>query len=735
MKSSRHTTPFDTWAHHLPDKSVEHKGQWPSYELRHTRTSSQSESFMGTPRRHYGGTMLPSFAAPRRVDHKSAADVWSSPRSACASSLALDTRHHSDKSTLDVVDMEREVGNSLKVTEDGRYLPSHENHNEFATYSSVDYRYRMWSTSATLHGRAPVSREPPLIPSSAKLAGPSIGHGLRQSSMSPVQRDQAQCPQPTSSANRIGHSLDNILPSSSPQPRLSTPHSSLVEHLETMVDPARSSSPSLTSGSSSSSDVASGSPELSIIQSVLGEPVCGATGNIYDATNPVQAQVHPDHRHAGCCRPLSSPMRSRILLPLKEGTRRRVQDISPAALDVNLHDSTEVAIIPASPELTLSLDVAWRDSPLDATAAYGSARPLAPSSCLSSTEFYVDHPHRDSDVLGKSIGYDEITVNVMRKLGSCNQGRVVYAGHHGTGKASALKMILAKTPNFNRDALRDKKAIMCGVVPESLLAAQQFLMCVLMWEELYSPLSFLMPSCQMDLATVLLNEEIELSWPDRNLLCKELLYALCALRNLGVLHLDIKPSNILIDRSGRAVLSDFDMAISVPKDEYETWRGYMWAGTPNYRAPEMLTAPCCGYGTNAGVWSMGLVFLEIFGYCSGAFFCSHTLGGLMKEYARRLPIDPSKFWHLDETFCHLMQEMLQVDPSARISVRELDSKYVLSEEWKDVRVGVANHEWKPSVMGTLPQSNSHYCSWCPAFRRYGTHSPTFSESEAAMNFL
>lgn len=109
------------------------------------------------------------------------------------------------------------------------------------------------------------------------------------------------------------------------------------------------------------------------------------------------------------------------------------------------------------------------------------------------------------------------------------------------------------------------------------------------------------------------------------------------------------------------------MAVSVPKDEYETWRGYMWAGTPNYRAPEMLTAPCCGYGTNAGVWSMGLVFLEIFGYCSGAFFRSHTLGGLMTEHARRLPIDPSKFWHLDEAFCHLMQEVCRLVRSRGIT--------------------------------------------------------------------
>ena len=137
------------------------------------------------------------------------------------------------------------------------------------------------------------------------------------------------------------------------------------------------------------------------------------------------------------------------------------------------------------------------------------------------------------------------------------------------------------------------------------------------------------------------------------------------LRYLGVLHLNIEPRNISIDFLGRAILSFYEPVQLVSTYQYETWRGYMHSsGRDAYQPPEMRPGRA-EYGTNADVWSMGVVFLEIFGYCYGPFFKTRSLDEIECFQARlgeskvrhRLPIAPIKFCHLEEKFCHLMQEV------------------------------------------------------------------------------
>jgi serine/threonine protein kinase len=86
--------------------------------------------------------------------------------------------------------------------------------------------------------------------------------------------------------------------------------------------------------------------------------------------------------------------------------------------------------------------------------------------------------------------------------------------------------------------------------------------------------------------------------------------ALAYAHGQGIIHRDVKPSNILITQSGAPMLADFGVAKFYDTEETADLTGTgMGVGTPEYMAPEQVTSRSADHRVD--IYSIGVVFYEM----------------------------------------------------------------------------------------------------------------------------
>jgi serine/threonine-protein kinase len=89
----------------------------------------------------------------------------------------------------------------------------------------------------------------------------------------------------------------------------------------------------------------------------------------------------------------------------------------------------------------------------------------------------------------------------------------------------------------------------------------------------------------------------------------QILDGLSAVHADGVIHRDVKPSNVLVDGAGRVLLTDFGIAKRLDDIEENLTTAGMVVGTPTYLAPEQAAGERLGIATD--VYLVGLVLDEM----------------------------------------------------------------------------------------------------------------------------
>ncbi|KAI9250331.1 Pkinase-domain-containing protein [Sporodiniella umbellata] len=195
---------------------------------------------------------------------------------------------------------------------------------------------------------------------------------------------------------------------------------------------------------------------------------------------------------------------------------------------------------------------------------------------------------------------------LFEKIGQVGQGtygKVYKAQNTKTGKLMALKKIRMKTEKdgFPITAVREIKLLQ-KLKHSRIVELEQIMVSQ---GDVYMVLEYM----DHDLSGILGHPDFTFQPSHAKSLIGQVLEGLAYLHSLGILHRDIKGSNLLINNKGELKIADFGLARVFEKNRQQDYTNRVI--TIWYRPPELLLG-ATAYGPEVDIWSVGCIMLELF---------------------------------------------------------------------------------------------------------------------------
>jgi serine/threonine protein kinase len=153
-------------------------------------------------------------------------------------------------------------------------------------------------------------------------------------------------------------------------------------------------------------------------------------------------------------------------------------------------------------------------------------------------------------------------------------------------------------------------------------------------------------------------------------IAKQVCEGLAEAHRLGVVHRDLKPQNIMIDRKGNAKIMDFGIARSL-RGKGITAAGVM-IGTPEYMSPEQVEGKEADQ--RADIYSLGIILYEML--TGRVPFEGDTPFSVAYKQKNEAPSDPKKFNpQIPDGLCQLVLRCMEKEREKRYqSAEEISSE-------------------------------------------------------------
>lgn len=336
--------------------------------------------------------------------------------------------------------------------------------------------------------------------------------------------------------------------------------------------------------------------------------------------------------------------------------------------------------------------------------------------------------HVLAGLVPKSVeAYDKLD-----KVGQGSYSNVYKARDRESGKIVALKKVRFDTSEPESVKFMAREIMILLKLDHPNIVKLEGLATSRMQFSLYLVFDFM----QTDLARVISHPDVCLTEPQVKCYMHQLLSGLKHCHDKGILHRDIKGSNLLIDKNGTLKIADFGLAIFIsPKRPLTNRVVTLW-----YRAPELLLG-ATDYGVGIDLWSAGCLLAEMF--TGRPILPGRTeveqlhkifklFGTPSEEYWRKLKLAPTFrppqsyrptlgefFKHFPSSSLGLLSTLLALEPSYRGSASlALENEFFYTSP---LACGLSDLPVIHSEPDELDQTNQQKCRNAKVTRCSHTH--------------